>query len=244
MDDIGERIAGEIAMAESAGSAMKKWRELFGISQVELAKYLKISASTISDYEGNRRISPGVSIIKRFVRALLTLDEQKGSEVTRNLQKFNASKEETGSFYLIKDFSTPISGIDFSRLIEAKIAANPNLLDTVKLFGYTMLDSLKVILGNGSERLPETVRYNNRARVHLRPGKHGQVADGRGKGRADKAEARSHTERRHGRQARGEDSPDREDTAADHKAERRGAEGQAEQHIIAMSERNAAYPVQ
>jgi putative transcriptional regulator len=44
MDDLEEKIAGEIAMAESAGSTMKKWRELFGISQVELAKYLKISA--------------------------------------------------------------------------------------------------------------------------------------------------------------------------------------------------------
>ncbi len=146
MDSLEERIGGEIAMAESAGSSMKKWRELFGISQVELAKYLKISASTISDYEGNRRASPGVGIIKRFVKALLTLDEQKGSEVTRNLEKFNASKEQTGSFYMIKDFSTPISGMDFSRLIEAKIAANPGLLDTVKLFGYTLLDSLKVIL--------------------------------------------------------------------------------------------------
>ena len=144
MDSLEERIAGEIAMSESAGSAMKKWRELFGVSQVELSKYLKISASTISDYEGNRRASPGVVIIKRFVSALLSIDGQKGGEVIRNLGKFNAEKE--GSFYSIHDFSTPISGIDFSRLIEAKIAANPNVLDTTKLFGYTMLDSLRVIL--------------------------------------------------------------------------------------------------
>ena len=58
MDDLEEKIAGEIAMAESAGSTMKKWRELFGISQVELAKYLKISASTISDYEGTGGSAP------------------------------------------------------------------------------------------------------------------------------------------------------------------------------------------
>jgi putative transcriptional regulator len=146
MDSLEERIAGEIAMSESAGSAMKKWRELFGVSQVELSKYLKISASTISDYEGNRRASPGVVIIKRFVTALLSIDGQKGGEVIRNLGKFNASKDEAGSFYSIHDFSTPISGMDFSRLIDAKIAANPNVLDTTKLFGYTMLDSLRVIL--------------------------------------------------------------------------------------------------
>src|SRR5271157_475028 len=145
MDSLEERIAGEIAMSDSAGSAMKKWRELFGVSQVELSKYLKISASTISDYDGNRRASPGVVIIKRFVTALLSIDGQKGGEVIRNLGKFNAEKVE-GSFYSIHDFSTPISGIDFSRLIDAKIAANPNVLDTTKLFGYTMLDSLRVIL--------------------------------------------------------------------------------------------------
>jgi putative transcriptional regulator len=145
MDSLQERIAGEIAMSDSAGSAMKKWRELFGVSQVELSKYLKISASTISDYEGNRRASPGVVIIKRFVTALLSIDDTKGGEVTRNLGKFNAEEKE-GSFYSVHDFSTPISGIDFSRLIDAKIAANPGVLDTTKLFGYTMLDSLRVIL--------------------------------------------------------------------------------------------------
>ena len=49
MDSIQEWIAGEIALSDTPGSTMKKWRELFGISQVELAKYLKISTSTISD---------------------------------------------------------------------------------------------------------------------------------------------------------------------------------------------------
>jgi len=93
MDSLEERIAGEISMAESAGSAMKKWRELFGVSQVELSKHLKISASTISDYEGNRRASPGVGIIKRFVNALFTIDGQRGGEVIRNLEKYNLPQE-------------------------------------------------------------------------------------------------------------------------------------------------------
>lgn len=123
---------------------MKKWRELFGISQVELAKYLKISTSTISDYEGNRRSSPGVGVIKRLINALFVIDEQKGGEVIKNLQKF--SKDESGSFYFIHDFTAPISGIDFARMIDAKIVANPNYLDSMKLFGYTLIDSLRVIL--------------------------------------------------------------------------------------------------
>jgi putative transcriptional regulator len=145
MDSLQEWIAGEITLSETPGSTMKKWRELFGISQVELAKYLKISTSTISDYEGNRRASPGVGIIKRFISALMAIDAQKGGEVSRNLEKFSKPKEEN-PFYFLHDFSTPISGVDFARLIDAKIVANPNYLDTIKLFGYTLLDSLRVIL--------------------------------------------------------------------------------------------------
>ncbi|MCL5100399.1 MAG: helix-turn-helix domain-containing protein [Candidatus Marsarchaeota archaeon] len=139
-----ERIAGEITLSETPGSTMKKWRELFGISQIELAKYIKISPSTISDYEGNRRASPGAGIIRRFIDALFTIDSQRGSEVIRNLEKFENKEEQ--SFYTTHDFSAPISGTDFARLIDAKIVTNPNYLDTIKLFGYTLIDSLRVIL--------------------------------------------------------------------------------------------------
>jgi putative transcriptional regulator len=146
MDSLQERIAGEIALSDSPGSTMKKWRELFGISQVDLSKYLKISTSTISDYEGNRRMSPGVGVIRRFVNSIFTIDEQRGGEVVRNLEKFNMPKEKQESYYTLRDFSAPIDGMDFARILDAKIVANPNLLDTTKLFGYTILDSLRVIL--------------------------------------------------------------------------------------------------
>ncbi len=162
MDSLQERIAGEIALSDSPGSTMKKWRELFGISQVELAKYLKISTSTISDYEGNRRTSPGVGVIKRFINALFEIDAQRGGEVIRNLEKFNgenAAKEE--SFYTLKDFSAPISGVDFARIIDAKIVVNPNYLDTIKLFGYTLLDSLKVILEISPSEYPKLFGTTN-----------------------------------------------------------------------------------
>ena len=145
MDTLQERIAGEITLSETPGSTMKKWRELFGISQVELAKYLKISTSTISDYEGNRRASPGVGVIRRFISALFSIDEKRGGEVARNLDKFS-KKDDQGSFYFIHDFGSPISGTDLARLIDAKIVTNPGVLDNMKLFGYTLLDSLRIIL--------------------------------------------------------------------------------------------------
>ncbi len=163
MDSLKERIAGEIALSDTPGSTMKKWRELFGISQIELAKYLKISTSTISDYEGNRRASPGVGVIKRFVDALFTLDSQHGGEVVRNLERF---KDESGAmpknpFYFIKDFTAPINGVDFARMIDAKIVANPGYLDSMKLFGYTLLDSLRVILEISPSEYPRLFGSTN-----------------------------------------------------------------------------------
>ncbi len=160
MDTLQERIAGEVALSESPGSTMKKWRELFGISQVELARYLKISTSTISDYEGNRRASPGVGIIKRFVNALFYIDGQRGGEVIRNLEKYNQPVDKD-PFYRIHDFAAPITGTDFARIIDAKIISNPNQLDTIKIFGYTLIDSIRVILEISPSEYPKLFGTTN-----------------------------------------------------------------------------------
>ncbi len=155
MDELKERVAGEVALSDSPGSTMKKWRELFGITQVELAKEIKISTSTISDYESNRRLSPGVGVIKRFVEALFTIDEAKGSGVRQGLEKFSPRGEAPVPFYNIRDFVAPISGVDFSRIIEGKVLSNPGYLDSIKLFGYTMVDSLRVILEMSPSEYPK-----------------------------------------------------------------------------------------
>jgi putative transcriptional regulator len=154
MDELREKIAGEIALSESPGSAMKKWRELFGITQVELAKQIKISTSTISDYESNRRLSPGTGVIKRFVEALFTIDETKGNTVVQGLEKLSPLRADE-KFYTVHDFIAPISGIDFNRIIEGKIIANPSYLDSIKLFGYTTVDSLRVILEMSPSEYPK-----------------------------------------------------------------------------------------
>ena len=148
MDEISEKIAGEITLSESPGSAMKKWREFFGITQVELAKQIKVSTSTISDYESNRRLSPGVGVIKRFVEALFQIDASKGGSVSSSLAKFSSGKEdkEEDRYYRIHDFAAPINAADFNRIIEGKVVANASYIDSINLFGYTKLDSLRIIL--------------------------------------------------------------------------------------------------
>ena len=70
MDALKVKIAGEISLSSSHGSTMRKWREIFGVTQSALSKELNISVSTISDYEGDRRKSPGIGVVQRFVDAL------------------------------------------------------------------------------------------------------------------------------------------------------------------------------
>ncbi len=155
MDELMERIAGEITLSESPGSAMKKWRELFGITQMDLARQIKISTSTVSDYESNRRMSPGVGVIKRFVDSLFLIDKERGGTVISGLSRLSTKSEEKDSYYKIHDFAAPISGGDFNRIIEGKVVANAGYLDAVKLFGYTKLDSLRVILELSPSEYPK-----------------------------------------------------------------------------------------
>ncbi len=156
MNEMREKIAGEITLSESPGSAMKKWREFFGVTQAELAKEIKVSTSTISDYESNRRLSPGVVVIKRFVEALFAIDEANGGSVSASLARFvSKGAGEDDKFYRIHDFAAPINASDFSRIIEGKVAANPSYMDSINLFGYTRLDSLRVILEMSPSEYPK-----------------------------------------------------------------------------------------
>ena len=120
-----------------------------------MAKYIKISNSTISDYESNRRLSPGVGVIRRFVEAIFIIDESRGGSVAQSLANISQRKPEEEPFYTIHDFGSPIGGTDFNRIIEGKIVANPGYLDTIKLFGYTRLDSLRVILEMSPSEYPK-----------------------------------------------------------------------------------------
>jgi len=141
MDELSLKIAGEITLSQSPGSSLKKWREIFGITQTELANYLKVTPSTISDYEGNRRKSPGIGIIKRFVDAICELDKQKGGWIVKKLQT-----PERTEVYQLFDFEAAQSAVDFVKKIEGKIITNEEILKGKRLFGYTIVDSLRAIL--------------------------------------------------------------------------------------------------
>ncbi len=151
LEELKKRIAGEIALSSNPGGTMKKWRELFGISQADLASYLGITPSTISDYENNRRKSPGIQVISRFVDALIAIDKKKGGMVFTKFVPDNAHEEPA---FEIIDFSRPVKGKDFVRSIEGKIITNKRRVSDIVLDGYSIVDSLRAITDIPVEELP------------------------------------------------------------------------------------------
>jgi putative transcriptional regulator len=142
-EELLQLMAGEITLSKNPGGSMKKWREIFGISQTELAEYLKVSPSTISDYEGGRRASPGIQVVKRLCETLLAIDEKHGSNICKQLEKKFSPKEEP---FGVHEFSVGVKGDEFLKKIEGIVVANPSKVRDTNLYGYTLIDSLKAIL--------------------------------------------------------------------------------------------------
>ncbi|MFA4946584.1 MAG: transcriptional regulator [Candidatus Micrarchaeia archaeon] len=136
------KIAGEISMSSNPGEAMHKWREVFGVSQGELSEHLKISVSTVSDYEGNRRKSPGIAVIKRFVNALFDIDVQKGGELVKRLREAEPEQK----FFDAIDFVKSITGREFAEAVGAQVLTGEKRLESEQIYGCTILDSVKIIL--------------------------------------------------------------------------------------------------
>lgn len=143
MDQLRTAIAGEICLSKDPGGSMKKWREIFGISQTELSDFLKVSSSTISDYEGGRRKSPGIVVVSRLVDSLIEIDKKRGGKISKQLEKDFKPKEEV---FNTKEFLAAVSGKDFCEKIEGKVVANASRLKETQIYGYTLIDSFKVIL--------------------------------------------------------------------------------------------------
>lgn len=152
MEKIKREIAGEIVLSENAGQAMRKWREIFQISQVELANFLKINPSTVSDYEANRRESPGVKIVRRFVNALFEIDRLRGGQI---IEKLSEREKNISEYFETYEFTRGITIKEFSEIIEGKILTNLDVIESKKVYGYTIIDSIKVILDMPSNYFPK-----------------------------------------------------------------------------------------
>ena len=155
-----KNIAGEITLSPRPGEAMRKWRQIFGISQKQLAESLKISPSVISDYESGRRMSPGAEFVRKFTYALTSLDEKKQGGV---VEKFSKAKRSDAVLDL-REFLTPLPGERFIEKIRGRVVANKSLAGE-NIWGYTVIDSIKAILELTEEEFTQI--YGNNAQRAL-----------------------------------------------------------------------------
>src|SRR5512136_1511085 len=134
---LARRIAGEIIFSSKPGSTMRKWRELFAVSQIGLSEKMLLSSSAvISDYESGRRKSPGAKFIRRFVWALLSIDEEKGSRFIREFAKLTSSP--SMAIVDLREFPIPVRVEYLCRAISGEVVA-PGEKFVKEVNGYTVI---------------------------------------------------------------------------------------------------------
>lgn len=88
--ELMQLILGDIAANENYGLVMKKWRDLFNLTQSTIARELDIKQSVISDYENNRRKSPGIQFLRKYTKAIIKLGKEDNREQYNKLiNRFN-----------------------------------------------------------------------------------------------------------------------------------------------------------
>ncbi|MDA4127318.1 MAG: helix-turn-helix domain-containing protein [Thaumarchaeota archaeon] len=132
------KIAGNVVASSDPGRAMRAWREKLGIKQVTLADALGMSASVLSDYESGRRPSPGVGFVRKYIVALVNLDEGKGRVVSKLV-----SSEKDEAILSIGEFHSPVPASKILSAVNATVLVGD--ASSIKLYGYTVVDSIKTI---------------------------------------------------------------------------------------------------
>ena len=135
------RIAGEIVVSESPGETMRKWREIFHLSQKEFANLLEVKPSVVCDFEKGRRASPGIGTVRRFVEAMVDYDSAHGGKVVNSMSE----KRTNEAIVDIKEFTSGMALESMLETIEGEIIAGKEELLSRPIYGYTMVDSLKAI---------------------------------------------------------------------------------------------------
>ena len=143
--ELEEKMAGEVAMSADPGKTMRKWREEFDLSQSRVADAMGVSCSVVSDYESGRRKSPGVAFVRKFVGTLLDLDREVGSPT---ITKYMPN-ERDACIIAMEEFREGIPISEFVKAVNGTYLA-PSQSSEKKVYGYTILDSLKAIMNLSS----------------------------------------------------------------------------------------------
>ena len=138
---LANKMCGEVVFAEYPGKVLKKWRTIFEVSQKELAGKLNVSPSVISDYEGDRRKSPGIAFIRKIIEALLEIDKERGY---RTVSKYRDLLDgfQTDIILDMKEYDTPVSSSKLRDIIDGEDV----VFNERNVNGHTVIDSIKAIL--------------------------------------------------------------------------------------------------
>jgi putative transcriptional regulator len=147
--ELKEKIAGEVVLSSHPGRTLRKWREDFGISQRDLARTLETVPSVVSDYESERRASPGAAFIRRYVEALVDRDTQTGGKVSQRL----GLRPHSDGILGMREFSIAIP----LKTLADRLQARPNSrVDLHRdIHGFTLLDAPRAILSIDASRFVE-----------------------------------------------------------------------------------------
>ena len=134
-------MAGEIVVSEKPGDTLRKWREIFNLSQKGLANLLEVKPSVVCDFEKGRRASPGIGTVRKFVEAMVDYDASHGSKVANSM----VGRRTNEAIVDIKEFTSGITINKMLETIEGEVLAGNKELTERPIYGYTMVDSLKAI---------------------------------------------------------------------------------------------------
>ena len=139
---LSEKIAGEITLSPKPGQTIRKWRNVFDISQTELANCLRLSPSVISDYESGRRKSPGIQTVKKIIEAFIEIDEKRGGKI---LHQYDSMIETREGILEIVEYPFAIPTDVFIKEIAGNILTSNDVGLKKNVKGFTLVDSVKII---------------------------------------------------------------------------------------------------
>jgi len=148
---IKRKIYGDVLASNNIGFSLRRWRQMFKITQIELARYMGVSASVISEYENDPNKSPGSRFLKRYIDSLVEIDMKKGGKVLSMLSNIDAEVTEIRAILRIRDFYKPIPANRMLESLKAEIIACGEYINETKLYGYTIIDGVAAILTMSGE---------------------------------------------------------------------------------------------
>lgn len=141
-DELAKQIAGEVVISDDPGGTLRKWRDDFNVTQTDLASEVGVSSSVISDYEGGRRSSPGIDLVRRLVDGLLVLDERRGGERIRQHARVLSAGFDSDVVLDLREYEAAVSIDRFYEVIGAKAVTGGNW---DRLTGHTVINSVRAI---------------------------------------------------------------------------------------------------